>query len=183
MIRVFALIEGEDDPKKCTARKMVRLKLARQVEDARRIPAGAIVLNPMAEQAISKADRGRAERSGIVVLDCSWKKLERFPEIRKDLRHRALPYMIAANPVNYGHPCTLSSAEAVAAALWILGEAEHARAIMSKFGWGESFVALNGALLDEYASAADSSHVVMIQKEYVVPSEETGGKDVRGRKV
>jgi pre-rRNA-processing protein TSR3 len=172
MIKVYALIEGEDDPKKCTARKMVRMKLARQVENAKTIPAGALVLNPMAEQAVSRTDRARAERSGIVVLDCSWKKLEKFPEIRKDLRHRALPYMLAANPVNYGHPCTLSSVEAVAAALWILGEADHARNIMSKYGWGNSFITLNGALLDEYASAADSATVVAIQKEYVAPSDE-----------
>lgn len=172
MIRVFALIEGEDDPKKCTAKKMVRLGQARQVEDAKRIPAGAIVLNPLAEQAISRADRSRAERSGVVVLDCSWKKLVKFPSIRNDLRHRALPYMIAANPVNYGHPCMLSSVEAVAAALWILGDAERAREIMSKYGWGESFVSLNGSLLDEYASAADSSHVVEIQKSYAPPMEE-----------
>jgi len=171
MIKVYALIEGEDDPKKCTARKMVRLKMAKQVEGARGIPVGAIVLNPLAQQALSKTDGGRAERSGIVVLDCSWKKLERFPEIRKDLRHRALPYMVAANPVNYGHPCTLSSAEAVAAALWILGEAERAREIMSKFGWGHSFVTLNGSLLDEYASAADSATVIAIQREYIAPSE------------
>jgi len=174
MIRVFALVEGEDDPKKCTAKKMVRLGLAKQVEGSRGIPPGAIVLNPLAEQALSKADLGRAERSGIVVLDCSWKKLEKFPAIRKDLRHRALPFLVAANPVNYGHPCMLSSAEAVAAALWILGEAKHARELMSKFGWGESFVTLNGALLDEYASAADSAHVVEIQKCYAPPSEEEG---------
>ena len=174
MIRVFALIEGEDDPKRCTARKMVRLKMARQVEDAKRIPAGAIVLNPMAEQALSRADRARAERSGVVVLDCSWKKLEKFPEIRKDLRHRALPYMVAANPVNYGHPCLLSSVEAVAAALWILGDADRAREIMSKYGWGHSFVSLNGELLDEYASAATSLDVVRIQKEYLSPCEDKG---------
>jgi pre-rRNA-processing protein TSR3 len=162
MIKVYALIEGEDDPKRCTARKMVRMKLARQVENAKAIPAGAIVLNPMAEQAISRADRPRAERSGVV------------PEIRKDLRHRALPYMLAANPTNYGHPCTLSSVEAVAAALWILGEADHAREIMSKYGWGNSFISLNGALLDDYASAPDSTTVVEIQKQYIAPSEEKG---------
>jgi pre-rRNA-processing protein TSR3 len=172
MMRLFALVEGDDDPKKCTARKLVRFKLIRQVENARRIPAGAIVLNPLAEQAISPADRRRALRSGIVVLDCSWKKLESFPSIRKDLRHRALPYLVAANPVNYGHPCTLSSAEALAAALFIVGEQEHARDLMSKFGWGETFFALNGELLSSYASAADSSHVVEIQKEYLSSIEE-----------
>ncbi len=177
MIRLFALIEGEDDPKKCTARKLLRFKLIRQVENAKGIPRGAIVLNPLAEKAISITDRRRAERSGIVVLDCSWKKLEAFPSIRKDLRHRALPYLVAGNPVNYGHPCTLSSAEAVAAALWIVGEQEQARHIMSKFGWGDTFIALNDELLSRYASAEDSLHVVKIQKEYLasIEGEEGGG--------
>lgn len=171
MIPIFALIEGEDDPKKCTARKMVRMKLAHHAENPRRIPGEAIVLNPLAERAISASDHARAEKSGIVVLDCSWKKLEEFPSIRKDLRHRALPFLVAANPVNYGHPCILSSAEAVAAALWIIGEKEQAERIMSKFSWGHSFISLNKELLERYASATDSSTVVEIQKEYLRESE------------
>ena len=170
MISLFAIIEGEDDPKKCTARKLVRMKLARHIDNPRKIPGEAIVLNPLAEKAISATDRKRAEISGIVVLDCSWKRLEIFPQIRKDLRHRALPFLIAANPVNYGHPCTLSSAEALAAALWIIGESEQARLVMSKFGWGESFISLNRELLDAYASAANSSAVVEIQKDYIQES-------------
>lgn len=177
MIPLFAIIESEDDPKKCTARKLVRMKLMKKIDDPRRIPGEAIVLNPMAEKAISMTDRKRAEISGIVVLDCSWKRLETFPNIRRDLRHRALPYLIAANPVNYGHPCTLSSAEALTAALWIIGEKEQAELVISKFGWGESFISLNRELLDAYASAADSSAVVEIQKEYIRESPEEMRKD------
>jgi pre-rRNA-processing protein TSR3 len=43
---------------------------------------------------------------------------------------------------------------------------------MSKFGWGESFIALNRELLDAYSSAADSAAVVEIQKEYIRESQE-----------
>lgn len=167
MIPVFALIEGEDDPKKCTARKMLRFRLARPVARLTRIKTGAVVLNPTAERALSPADRRRALTSGLVVLDCSWKKLEKFPSIRGDLRHRALPYLVAANPVNYGHPCVLSSAEAVAAALFIMGEREQAEALMAKFSWGHSFMTLNMDLLEGYASAADSATVVEIQNDYI----------------
>ena len=174
MISLFAIIEGDDDPKKCTARKLVRMKLARLVDNPRRLPGEAIVLNPLAEKAISRADRKRAEVSGIVVLDCSWKRLESFPKLRRDLRHRALPYLIAANPVNFGHPCTLSSAEALAAALWIIGEREQAKSVMSKFGWGETFISLNRELLEAYESAADSAAVVEMQKEHIRASEEKG---------
>jgi len=172
MISLFAIIEGEDDPKKCTARKLVRMKLVKLIDDPKKLPGAAIVLNPLAERALSRADRKRAMVSGIVVVDCSWRRLETFPRFRKDLRHRALPFLLAANPVGFGHPCTLSSAEALAAALWILGEKEQAKLVMSKFGWGESFIALNHELLDAYSSAADSAAVVEIQKEYIRESQE-----------
>lgn len=167
VISVLVLMEGEDDPKKCTARKLVRLDMARNVRKVREIPHGAIVLNPLSKKAFSPADKERAERSGIMALDCSWERLESFPSLRKDLEHRALPYLIAANPVNYGHPCQLSSAEALAAALWISGEFDHASEIMSKFGWGHSFLILNLEILNRYAAAADSATVVEIQKEYI----------------
>lgn len=169
MIPLLALIEGDDDPKKCTARKLARMELVKIIGSARQIPRGAVILNPFSEKALSKDDLIAAQHSGMVVLDCSWKHLEEFPISRKDLRQRALPYLVAANPVNYGHPCMLSSAEAFAAGLWILGEFEHASDVMSKFGWGHSFLMLNLELLNRYAAAADSATVVEIQKEYIRP--------------
>jgi pre-rRNA-processing protein TSR3 len=71
---------------------------------------------------------------------------------------------MAANPVNFGKPCKLSSVEALAAALYILGQKEHAREILSKVNWGIRFLEVNEEPLDLYSRAKDSTEVVKIQE-------------------
>jgi pre-rRNA-processing protein TSR3 len=78
-----------------------------------------------------------------------------------------LPYLVAANPVNYGKPTKLSTVEALAAALYIADFREQATELLSKFKWGLQFVALNKELLDCYLQAKDSTGVVEVQKEYL----------------
>ena len=69
--------------------------------------------------------------------------------------------------MNWGKPFKLSTVEALAAGLVILGERSQAEQILSKFSWGHVFLELNREPLAEYALARDSAEVVRIQNEYM----------------
>ncbi|MFB6071409.1 MAG: DUF367 family protein [Halobacterium sp.] len=154
--------EGDDDPEKCTARKLARFDVAELHESNRGTPYG-VVLNPHAERALSPAD---ADAGRLVALDCSWETAERAM-FEMDGEHRALPFLVAANPVNYGRPFQLNTAEAFAGALAILGYWERAEDVLSKFRWGHTFLELNEEPLERYADCADSSEVVAVQDDYL----------------
>ncbi|WP_332897714.1 DUF367 family protein [Haladaptatus sp. CMSO5] len=161
-MKLHVRYEGDDDPKKCTARKLARFDRCELHRSARATPYG-VILNPHAEQALSPAD---AEHTNLVALDCSW---ETAGEAMFTMRgeHRALPFLVAANPVNYGKPFQLNTVEAFAAGLTILGEREHAEDILSKFRWGHTFLELNEEPLRRYAECADSTEIVAVQQEYL----------------
>jgi pre-rRNA-processing protein TSR3 len=153
------------DPKKCTARKLARLGMVRLTNDPRGLPKGCILLNPTSEQAISREDESHALKRGLAALDLSWKHPS-FPEVRH-ARDRALPYLVAANPVNYGKPFRLSTAEALAASLFIMGHEDECAGILDKFKWGPGFLTLNEEPLRLYAGAKNSKEVVEIQSEFI----------------
>jgi len=163
-MRLYAYDAGQCDPKKCTARKLARFGLITSVNVMRKIPYKTIVLVPVADKALSPADREFT--NSVTVFDCSWKKIAPFEDMLMRLKRkkRALPYLVAVNPVNYGKPFILSSAEAFAAALVILGEREQAQSLLEKFNWGDEFLRLNGDMLLAYSRAKDSAEVVEMQK-------------------
>ena len=165
MIPVIVYDKNQCDPKKCTAKRMLKFSLAKEAKTLGAIPKGSIVLSPFAEQALSPADYVYAKH-GLVVMDLTWTNIDDFPRPR-NTNDRALPYLLASNPINWGRPMELNSAEAVMASLIIMGEKEQAETFMGRFNWAPEFMRLNGELLEAYASAKDSTEVVRIQNEYI----------------
>jgi pre-rRNA-processing protein TSR3 len=159
MIPLFAYRDNTCDPRKCTVKKLERAGFLRVFSKLSQIPRNTLILDPTAERALSPADR--AVKS-ITVLDCSWEVLDTGAISSWRIR-RALPFLVAANPVNFGKPCKLSSVEAVAAALFILGEQERAGELLAKVNWGIRFLEVNAEPLALYASAKDSAEVVRYQ--------------------
>jgi pre-rRNA-processing protein TSR3 len=155
------------DPKKCTTLKLKRHNMVRVVHRVRGLPRGAVILNPFSDRAFSPADRERLERRGLAAIDCSWIHADEVFELSMRGVSRCLPYLIAANPTNYGVPTKLSTVEALAAALYIVGFKEKAEQLLSKFKWGPNFIELNRELLDSYAQAKNSTEVVGLQKGFI----------------
>lgn len=157
----------QDDPRKCTTLKLKRFRLARVVKRIRALPHGSVILNPFAEKAFSPADRATIIRHGLSAIDCSWIHAGEVFELRIHGVSRALPYLVAANPVNYGAPTKLSTVEALAAALYIAGFSGQAEELLAKFKWGPEFVRLNRKLLNAYAGAKNSTEIVELQSRFM----------------
>jgi pre-rRNA-processing protein TSR3 len=160
MMPLFAYRDNSCDPRKCTVKKLEKAGILKIFNKISQIPRNTLLLDPTAEQALSPADKNARS---ITVLDCSWVVLD-TGKVRSWRIHRALPFLVAANPVNFGKPCVLSSIEALAAALYIIGDRERASAILSKVSWGIRFLEVNREPLDLYVNAKDSTDVIKIQE-------------------
>ncbi|CAI5482328.1 unnamed protein product, partial [Closterium sp. Yama58-4] len=157
---------GQCDSKRCTGRKLLRLRLIREMRVQQRF--AGICLSPTGQRAVSRADAPLLAAKGLAVVDCSWACLGDVPfAALKSGAPRLLPWLVAANPVNYGKPCQLSCVEAMAAALYICGDKETASELLSRFKWGHAFLSLNSELLEAYAACADGAEVIAAQHRWM----------------
>jgi len=152
-VRLYVYHSNECNPKRCTARKLEKFHLVSIKLRPEEIPPRSILLNPYAKDVLSPEDEKYLYR-GIVAFDCSWKRVNKGRFKLGRFVHRRLPFLVPANPTNFGHPRELSTAEALSAALYILGQKELARELMSKFKWGEVFIRMNEELLEEYSRSS-----------------------------
>lgn len=158
------------DPKRCTGARLAQRGLLQRMPLKQ--PFRGIVLSPQGQISVSPSDRSILEQSGLSVIDCSWARLAEIPFRQMQAgHHRLLPFLVAANTVNYGRPSKLSCAEAAAATLYICGRQEAGIALMQEFSWGNEFLRLNQELLDLYAACTDARDVVQKQNAWLAINE------------
>lgn len=157
---------AQTDARRDTGSKLVRLGLAKVLKLGARW--GGVSLSPSASAVVSPTDAVLVASKGVAVVNCSWARLGDVPFARcVATAPRLLPFLLAANPTKYGQPCTLSSAEALAAALVITGQRADAATLMARFSWSASFWQLNGRFLDAYAACRDATEVLERQAAFL----------------
>jgi len=130
-----------------------------------------VTLDPYAPTPLSGADRSVAERLGLLAVDCSWNRLGdrgRFPDATSGAGRRAhrrrLPILIATNPQHYGRVAQLNTAEALAAALCVLGRSAEGAQLLAGIAGGDEFVPVNRERLERYAAARSAEEILAAER-------------------
>lgn len=168
-IRLYMYDFGQCDVHRCTGRKLLRCGLLRT--QRLNVPCHGVLLSPDATRVLSAADLPLVAKGGLAVIDCSWNQVEapllRRVRCRGPGQRRLLPSLQATNPVNYGRGARLTCAEALAAALYILGQKTAAIRVLAPFRWGDAFWSVNQTALDMYASCADAESLVAAEASWL----------------
>jgi pre-rRNA-processing protein TSR3 len=151
----------QDDPKKCTAAKMVKFGLAQNIK---KIGNKALVLDPFSEKTLLPNDKSSI--NSIIGIDCSWNLVDQAFSKKYNGIKRKLPPLLAGNPVNYAKLNKLTTAEALSASLFILGFKDQGLELLDKFKWGHTFYELNQNLLEDYSKLENEEQIELILKEY-----------------
>jgi pre-rRNA-processing protein TSR3 len=164
--RLFIVLAGEDHPRACTGRRLLARGLARRVLDTERLRPAPVLLDPYAPEPLGGADRAAVARGGVLAVDCSWNRLSERGQFPTGLagagahaHRRRLPLLVATNPQHYGRLAQLNTAEALAAALLIVGRPAEARDVLAGFGGANSFFEVNDERFRAYAKARNSDAV------------------------
>ncbi|KAI1331497.1 hypothetical protein F5Y16DRAFT_395377 [Xylariaceae sp. FL0255] len=154
------------DPKRCSGKKLIRLGLMRDLHLGQR--HNGVIITPNGKHTLSPADRDLMDQYGAAVVECSWARTQEVQWNKVGGKcERLLPYLVAANTVNYGKPYRLNCAEALAASFYICGHRDWAEQVLSPFNYGESFLAINSKLLKKYAACADEEAIKKTETEWL----------------
>ncbi|CCK72968.1 ribosome biogenesis protein TSR3 KNAG_0M01150 [Huiozyma naganishii CBS 8797] len=159
------------DPKRCSGKKLERLGLITSLKVGQKFQG--IVVSPNGQGVVCPDDRAIVEEFGASVVECSWARLDEVPFNRIGGKHeRLLPYLVAANQVNYGRPWRLNCVEALAACFAIVGRMDLASDLLSNFSWGLGFLELNKELLEVYQKCTDHESVKKAEEDWLNKIEE-----------
>ncbi|ESZ89655.1 putative Ribosome biogenesis protein TSR3 [Sclerotinia borealis F-4128] len=154
---------GHCDPKRCSGKKLMKLNLMRELQIGQKHQG--VIISPNAKATISPADRETMQQYGAAVVECSWARTSEVPWAKIGGKcERLLPYLVAANSVNYGKPWRLNCVEALGAAFYICGFEDWAEQILENFNYGRSFLDINSSLLKRYAACKDEGEIKKAQE-------------------
>lgn len=157
---------GHCDPKRCSGKKLIRLGMMRDLHLGQR--HNGVIITPNGKIVVSPADRDLMDQFGAAVVECSWARTQEIQWNKVGGKcERLLPYLVAANSVNYGKPWRLNCVEALAAAFYICGHADWAEQILEPFSYGASFLEINSTILKRYAACADAAEIKKTEEEWM----------------
>jgi|TARA_B110000263_G_scaffold192350_1_gene170324 pre-rRNA-processing protein TSR3 len=160
-MKINLLMFYQDDPKKCTAAKLIKFGLAKKITKSQ---SKTVLLHPYSEKTLFNHEKSLF--NSITGIDCSWTLAEQV--FQKDFAgiSRKLPPLLAGNPVNYSKINKLTTVEAIAGAAFILGDELLSKNLLEKFNWGHTFLELNENLLHDYQKANSENEIIEIIREY-----------------
>ena len=160
-MKINLLMFYQDDPKKCTAAKLIKFGLAKKITKSK---AKTVLLHPYSEKTLLNNEKSLF--TSITGIDCSWALAEQVFQKNFIGISRKLPPLLAGNPVNYSKINKLTTVEAIAGAAFILGDETLSQNLLEKFNWGHTFLELNENLLQDYKKAKSEGEVIEIIRGY-----------------
>jgi|TARA_B110000014_G_scaffold200449_1_gene149952 pre-rRNA-processing protein TSR3 len=160
-MKLNVLMFNQDDPKKCTAAKLLRFGLVKKIT---KISSTTLLLHPYAKKTLLSSDKNTVR--SITGIDCSWNYADNVFEKKFNGISRKLPPLLAGNPVNYSKLNKLTTVEAISSAAFLLGYETLSHQLMEKFNWGHTFFELNENLLNDYQNAISEEEIRTIIREY-----------------
>ena len=160
-MKINLLMFYQDDPKKCTAAKLIKFGLAKKITKSR---SKTVLLHPYSEKTLLNNEKSLF--TSITGIDCSWALAEQVFQKNFIGISRKLPPLLAGNPVNYSKINKLTTVEAIAGAAFMLGDETLSQNLLEKFNWGHTFLELNENLLQDYKKAKSEDEVIEIIRGY-----------------
>jgi pre-rRNA-processing protein TSR3 len=132
-----------------------------------------VVISPKGKRIVSREDKELLDQYGAAVVEASWNRIDEVPFGRIGGKcERLLPYLVAANPTNYGKPWRLNCVEALAACFYICGHSEWAEEILSTFSYGRAFLDINAALLKRYEACENEEQIKKAEEVWLAKIEQ-----------